>query len=185
MTKPFVCWPVSLQMPKRPITFDSSRTALAAAAYIRRDRFETGASEFVDFTKRGSDLVARISIQRPDAPEWTRSSYLRWKLADEASDRTGNPVDIRAWHVVADLPRSVSAGCWVDRVTELVSSALTLGAVADVAIHNPGGSVSAHAHILVASRSPGEHAFAGINYELHTRLSVGLRLTWRQWVDRL
>ena len=180
--KPFVCWPVSLQVPGRPITFDPSRTALAAAAYIGRDRFEGGDPEMVDFTKRGADLVARIPILSPNAPAWARSPFLRWARADEASARTGNPEDIRAWHVVADLPPLATTGQWIDGVTEIVSLALTPTAVADAVIHRPDGKLP-HAHLLVASRIPGDHSFLAVDYDLHFSLNVALRLVWDEWVQ--
>lgn len=180
-SKPFVCWPVSLQMPGRPITYDRSRTALAAAGYIRRDRFVRGEPELVDFTKRGGDLVARIPIIGRDAPKWARSPFRRWALADEASDRTGNPEDIRAWHVVADLPPSATAGQWVDGVTELVSLALPHTAIADIAIHKPDDGIPAHAHLLVASRIAGEWAYDAVDYEMHFALNTALRLVWQEW----
>lgn len=181
--KPFNCWPVSLQVPGRPITFDSGRTALAAAAYIGRDRFELPRAKCVDFTKRGSDLVARIPILGRDTPRWTQSPFLRWKRADEASDRTGNPEDIRAWHVVADLPASATAGQWVDGVTEIVSLALTPWAVSDVALHARDGDVPAHAHIVAASRIPGEYAYESVDFDMHFCLDVALRLVWQEWVQ--
>lgn len=183
-SKPFVCWPVSLQVPGRPITFDPSRTALAQAAYIRRDRFELDGAHCVDFTKRGGDLVARATVLGRTSPSWTRSPYLRWKCADEASDGTGNPEDIRAWHVVADLPASASAGQWLDRVVELVTLALTSSAVADLAIHNPGGGIQPHAHILASSRIAGEnYAYQSVDYDMHFALDVALRLVWREWLE--
>lgn len=181
-SKPFVCWPVSLQVPGRPITLDPSRTALAAAAYIRRDRYEMDDPDFVDFTKRGNDLVARIPILRANAPEWMKSSYLRWKLADEASNRTGKPEDIRAWHIVADLPPEMSAGQWIDGATEVVSKALAGVSVADLAIHNPEDGAP-HAHLIVASRLPGEHGYGAVDYDLHFSLNVVLRRRWADWIE--
>ena len=181
--KPFSCWPISLQVPGRPITLDRSRTALAAAAYINRDRFELEDPNFVDFTKRGGDLIARIPIIGREAPGWTRSPFLRWKLADEASDRTGNPEDIRAWHVVADLPASATVGQWVDGVAEIVSLALTPWAVADIALHKADADVPAHAHIVAASRVPGVSAYHSVDYDMHFCLDVALRLVWQEWVQ--
>lgn len=60
--KPFMCQPISIQSRGRPDTLDPTRTALAAAAYIRRSRFEKDGMEPVDFTKRGEDLLAVMSI---------------------------------------------------------------------------------------------------------------------------
>lgn len=180
MSKPFVCWPVSLQIPGRKL-IDPTRTALTTAAYIARTRFEGGDPEIVDFTLRGADLVARTRIQCENAPDWVRKPYLRWVRADEASDRTGNPKDIRAWHVVADLPPWASEGKWLDGARELVSLALTPTAVADIAIHNPDDGIP-HAHVVVASRIPGEHSYLGVDYDIYSALTVSLRAVWDEWL---
>lgn len=180
--KPFACWPVSLQIPGRK-SINQTNTALAAAAYIARTRFEGGDHEFVDFTKRGADLVARMSIHGRGAPDWVRESpYLRWKRADEASDRTGNPQDIRAWHVVGPLPLSASQGQWIDELTGLVTLALTPTAVADIAIHKPDHGLP-HAHVVVASRIPGCHLYGGVDYDLYFALNTALRLVWDEWLQ--
>jgi len=181
MSKPFVCWPVSLQIPSRKL-IDPTRTALTTAAYIARTRFTGGKPEVVDFTMRGADLVARIMIQGQDAPDWLRKPYLRWVRADEASDRTGNPKDIRCWHVVADLPPSASEGEWIDCAKELVTLALTPTAVADVAIHNPDDGLP-HAHVVVASRIPGDHSYFGVDYDIYRALTVSLRAVWDEWLQ--
>lgn len=181
MSKPFVCWPVSLQIPGRKL-IDPTRTALTTAAYIARTRFEGGDPEIVDFTLRGADLVARTRIQDENAPDWVRKPYLRWVRADEASDRTGNPKDIRAWHVVADLPPWASEGQWLDGARELVSLALTPTAVADIAIHNPDDGIP-HAHVVVASRIPGEHSYLGVDYGIYRALTVSLRAVWDEWLQ--
>ena len=182
ISKPFVCWPVSLQIPGRKL-IDPTRTALATAAYIARTRFTGGDPEIVDFTPRGSDLVARARIHGEGAPSWVRNSpYLRWVRADEASDRTGNPTDIRCWHVVADLPPRASEGHWLDSAKELVSLALTPTAVADLAIHKPDDK-RPHAHVVVASRIPGEHSYLGVDYDIHRALTVYLRAVWHEWLQ--
>ena len=152
--KPFVCQPISLQSRGRPDTFDSTRTALAAAAYIRRTRFEKDGMEPVDFAKRGEDLLAVVSITPQQAPEWVHSPFLRWKRLDEASDRTSNAEDIRAWHVVADLPIGASRGEWLDECYSLVREHLPSEAVADVALHCPRDGTPAHMHLIAASRIP-------------------------------
>lgn len=182
MSKPFVCWPVSLRVPGRKF-IDPTRTALTTAGYIARTRFEGGDPDVVDFTKRGADLVAVKRIQGQAAPDWVRSSpYLRWVRADEASNLTGRPEDIRAWHVVADLPPAATEGQWIDGVTELVSLALTPTAVADIAIHNPHNGVP-HAHLCIASRIPGENTYLGVDYELASALKLSLRLVWEEWLQ--
>ncbi len=181
MSKPFVCWPVSLQIPGRKL-IDPTRTALTTAAYIARTRFTGGDPDTVDFTMRGADLVARIRIQGEDAPDWVRKPYLRWVRADEASERTGNPKDIRCWHVVADLPPLASEGEWIDRAKELVTLALTPTAVADVAIHNPDDGPP-HAHVVVASRIPGDQSYLGVDYDIYRALTLSLRAVWDEWLQ--
>ena len=182
MGKPFVCWPVSLQIPGRKL-IDPTRTALTTAGYIARTRFEGGDPDVVDFTKRGADLVAVKRLQGRSAPEWVRTSpYLRWVRADEASNRTGKATDIRAWHVVADLPPAATEGQWIDGVTELVSLALTPTAVADIAIHHPQDGIP-HAHLCVASRIPGANSYLGVDYDLGSSLKIALRLIWEEWLQ--
>lgn len=183
--KPFVCQPVSIQERDRPNTLDPARTALAAAAYIRRTRFEKAGMEPVDFAKRGEDLLAIIPITPPNAPEWVHSPFLRWKLADEASDCTRNPEDIRAWHVVGDLPPSASPGEWLDGCYSLVRQHLPLNAVADVALHTPRDGKPAHMHLIVASRVPAYTRYGAVAYEIFRCLDRDLRAGWAAWCRHL
>lgn len=176
--KPFVCQPISIQERGRPDTLDRSRTALAAAAYIRRTRFEKAGMEPVDFAKRGEDLLAVIPITPPAAPGWVHSPFLRWKLSDEASDRTGNPEDIRAWHVVGDLPSAASRGEWLDGCYSLVRQHLPSNAVADVALHTPRDGKPAHMHLIVASRVPACTRYGAVAYDLFHCLDRDLRAGW-------
>lgn len=183
--KPFVCQPISIQERGRPDTLDPARTALAAAAYARRTRFEKDGMTPVDFAKRGEDLLAVIPITPPGAPEWVHSPFLRWKLADEASDRTSNPEDIRAWHVVGDLPVNASRGEWVDGSYSLARRHLPSNAVADLALHTPRDGKPAHMHLIVASRVPASTRYDAVGYEIFRYLDRDLRTGWTAWCSHL
>ena len=183
--KPFVCQPISIQERGRPDTLDPTRTALAAAAYVRRTRFEKAGMEPVDFAKRGEDLLAVMPITPPDAPEWVHSPFLRWKLADEASDRTRNPEDIRAWHVVGDLPSAGSRGEWLDGCFTLVRQHLPSDSVADLALHTPRDGTPAHMHLIVASRLLARARYGAVAYDVFRCLDRDLRAGWAAWCRQL
>ncbi|MBB5281771.1 MobA/MobL family protein [Pacificimonas flava] len=179
--KPFVCRPVSIQWRGSPASLDSSKTALSAAAYIRRTRFELSGMDAIDFVKRRDDLLAVKPFLPSDEPEWTRSTYLRWKKADEVSEATANPEDIRAWHVVGDLPEGATPGEWLDGCSTLVQRCLPRNAVADLALHVPQGDTPPHMHLLVASRKADSFGYHAIDYDLHRQLDVELRIAWLEW----
>jgi hypothetical protein len=167
---------------------DPSRTALREATYILRTRFEwdeqrRGAGrKFIDFAKRGEDLFVRVPILPAAPPWWATKPFLRWKKADEAAERTGRPDEIRAWHVVADLPMRCSKGEWVDRTEAMVRAVLPSKTIADFAVHVPSDGTPPHMHLLTAARYAEDDHYGGVAFCLYRRLNERLRATWVDWL---
>lgn len=180
---PFVCQAVSTAAWRRPSRVDPTRTALREAAYILRTRFEWGDSEVVDFTKRRGDLFMSGAIVPSTKREWVDSPFLRWKAADEAAEKTGRADEIRAWHVVADLPEGYSKGEWFDRAEKMVRAALPESVVAEMAGHSPFDGTPPHMHLLVAPRFASDRSGYGrVAFCIYRRLNEQLRASWLGWL---
>lgn len=179
---PFRMEPVCLQQPGRPKTFDPTRTALAAAAYVRRTKFTVEDVSVVDFTMRGEDLMACIPIVPEQAPGWVSSPFLRWHKADQASDWSGDPADVRAWHVVGYLPPGASAGEWLDGTSAIFRTHLPREVCADVALHCPSLK-PAHMHAIVASRMIRKGGYGPRLPDLAACLEGELQEAWLAWVQ--
>lgn len=164
------------------MTLDPSRTALAAAAYIRRTRFHIKGEVAADFTLRGEDLLALLPIVPVDAPAWVSRPFLRWHKADQASDRCGDKCDVRAWHVVGDLPSTATFGDWLDHCAAIVRAALPAGICADVALHLPSNGKPPHMHAIVSSRTYTGWGYGPQLPDLHSVLEDKLGGAWLSWL---
>ncbi len=180
---PFVCQAVSTAAWRRPSRVDPTRTALREAAYILRTRFEWGDGEVVDFTKRRADLFMSGAILPSSTEEWAESPFLRWKAADDAAESTCRADEIRAWHVVADLPNGYSKGEWFDRAEKMVRSVLPDSAIAEMAGHMPFDGTPPHLHLLVAPRHANDrHGYGRVAFCIYRRLNEQLRASWLDWL---
>ena len=180
---PFVCQAVSTAAWRRPSRVDPTRTALREAAYILRTRFEWGDGEVVDFTKRRGDLFMSGAILPTATGEWAESPFVRWKAADDAAEKTGRPDEIRAWHVVADLPPGLSKGEWFDRAEQMVRAVLPDTAIAEMAGHMPFDGTPPHLHLLVAPRYANDrHGYGRVAFCIYRRLNEQLRASWLDWL---
>lgn len=185
---PFVCQPVSTAAWRQHNRIDPSRTALREAAYILRTRFEWdeedkgGEGKVIDFAKRAGDLLMRAPILPAAPPWWAEKPFLRWKMADQAADRAGRPDEIRAWHVVADLPMRCSKGEWVDRAEQMVRAVLPPATIAELAVHVPIDGAPAHCHLLTAPRYAEDDGYGSVAFCLHRRLNEQLRASWLDWL---
>ncbi|WP_426693525.1 MobA/MobL family protein [Sphingomonas sediminicola] len=177
---PFRCLPV-VTHPKQGHPVNELRTALREAAYIRRTRFTKGDVTIHDFSSRAEDLFMLTSIVPDEAPEWVHRPFLRWQLADEAIEASGDLHGVRAWHVCGDLRPGLSRGEWMDQVVDLVRSVLPAGIVAEIAGHIPRAGRPPHVHILISSRYFGRRTYAGVSYPLYRRLNGCLRQAWVEW----
>lgn len=152
----------------RPISeqwrfFDRSpayKTAVANVAYIWRD--SSAVDRFgqmpAKFAERRYELQGAGLILPGSAPVWATKGYKIWEEADIATVATGDPTAVSAWHVLMEIPETVSPGSWTPLVTGFVERELcALGAATAWAIHAVDGAdhdwiVRPHAHLIVTSR---------------------------------
>lgn len=180
---PFVCQPVSGQIVVDGQQVEHRRTALREAAYIRRTRFAKNDGPTHDFAWRGSDLFMLTPIIPPEAGDWADRPYLRWQMADEAAEASGDPGSVRAWHICGDLRPGMTRGQWVDQVEEMTRAALPNRIVAEVAIHIRQDKPP-HAHLLVAAHCAGRRRYGKFCSDLYDRLADGLGDAWLDWLGR-
>lgn len=118
----------------------------------------------------------------PEAGDWADRPYLRWQMADEAAEASGDPDRIRAWHICGDLRPGVTRGQWVDQVEAMTRAALPDRIAAEIAIHVPPDK-SPHAHILVAAFHVGRRRYGKVCLDLHRRLEQDLGRAWLDWLS--
>jgi hypothetical protein len=178
---PFVCQPVCGQVVLDGRRIEHRRTALREAAYIRRTRFAKDDGPTHDFAWRGSDLFMLTPIIPPAAGQWAHRPYLRWQMADETAEASGDADSVRAWHICGDLRQDLTRGQWVDQVVAMTRAALPGRIAAEIAIHVPPDK-PAHAHILVAPFRAGRRRYGRACPDLHRRLEEDLGHAWLAWL---
>lgn len=152
----------------RPISEDwrlvhrmpSYKTATCNAAYIWRDsdvedRFGPMPSAFAE---RRCELRGAGLLLPANAPLWAAEGYQIWQDADEAAFATGDPTAVSAWHVMAQIPESVSPTHWHWMFRGFLERELSSkGAAVAWAVHalegcNGDWLVSPHGHAIVTAR---------------------------------
>ena len=135
------------------------RSAVANAAYIWRDSDavdETGAMPR-NFAERRFELISSGLLLPASAPLWATRGYQIWEEADRAARRSGDPTEVRAWHVIMALP-GILRPFWTDIVTSFADRELvSKGAAVAYAIHaceagDGGWLVKPHCHLVVTAR---------------------------------
>lgn len=135
------------------------RSAVANVAYIWRMRDvvdEIGPMPMA-FGERRFEVVSSGLLLPGTAPLWAMHGYQLWEEADSAARHSGDPTEVRAWHVIMALPCMLRP-FWKEVVTgfaerELVSK----GAAVAYAIHaceDADGNwlVEPHCHMIVSAR---------------------------------
>ena len=137
------------------------KTAVANAAYILRDsspsdRFGPMPARFAErrYELRGSGLILPAK-----APNWAVDDLYRvWAEADAATVATGDPTAVAAWHVMMEIPPTISDKNWPWMVKGFVQTHLVAkGAAVAWAIHalegaEDGWIIALHAHLVVSAR---------------------------------
>ncbi|KQM65896.1 hypothetical protein ASE75_06635 [Sphingomonas sp. Leaf17] len=136
------------------------KTATCNVAYIWRDsdvadRFGPMPPTFAErrYELRGSGLLLP-----QNAPLWATKDYQIWQDADQAALATGDPTAVSAWHVMLQIPETVSPKWWHWMLTGFLHKELAgRGAAVAWAIHALEGDdkrwlVSPHAHAIVTAR---------------------------------
>jgi hypothetical protein len=160
--------PDAIDFKVRPISEDwmlvdrmpAYKTATCNAAYIWRDsdvadRFGPMPGKFAE---RRCELRGAGLLLPANAPLWTTEGYRIWQDADQAAFATGNPTAVSAWHVMAQIPETVSPSHWRWMVTGFLQRELSeKGAAVAWAIHALEGDdgdwlVSPHWHSIVTAR---------------------------------
>ena len=136
------------------------KTATCNAAYIWRD--SDPADRFgrmpPTFAQRRCELRDHGLLLPPSAPLWATKGYRIWQDADLAADATGDPTAVSAWHVLMQIPATVSPDRWAWLVTGYLQRQLAdRGAAVAWAIHALEGAdgswiVPPHAHAIVTAR---------------------------------
>lgn len=184
MRQPYRCEAVRCMTFGGIWRIDERRTALREATYMRRSRLYHGGKDHA-FTDRGRDLAFLNLILPEDPPPWLHHPHLRWGRADEVVgdgfQRTRSPT--RAWHVVADLPPTLSRGHWMDEAELLCRLALPHGAVAEIAGHVPLDKPP-HVHILIAHRYVTGRTYGEEIPGLQHAIESELQELWLDWLAR-
>ena len=136
------------------------KTAVANAAYICRDdepKDRYGAMPHA-FATRRYELRAGGLMLPNSAPKWAEEPYRIWREADAAADATGDPTAVSAWHVMCEIPATLTPSAWEPLVRDFVANEIVAkGAAAQWAIHAMQGDdadwiVAPHAHVIVSAR---------------------------------
>jgi hypothetical protein len=137
------------------------RTATCNVAYIWRDadvadRF--GPMPW-SFAERRCELRASGLLLPGSAPLWATDRYNVWEDADAHTAATGDPTEVSAWHVLAEIPAHIAPRNWAWLTRGFFQRMLAdRGAAVAYAVHaleGEGGSwiVPSHAHAIVTARS--------------------------------
>lgn len=159
--------PDAIDFKIRPISEDwrlvhrmpSYKTATCNAAYIWRD------SDVADrfgpippkFANRRCELRGAGLMLPTKSPLWATDHYRIWQDADEAAFATGDPTEVSAWHIMAQIPETVSPMWWRWMFTGFLQRELIgKGAAVAWALHALEGDgdwlVRPHGHAIVTAR---------------------------------
>lgn len=152
----------------------AGRSATAAAAYRAGERVQDVRTNTIHDYSGRTDVAATQILTPPDAPTWANDRQSLWNAAELAERR----VDARvAREITLALPRELPPDVARDVVLGFVQEhCVAQGMVADVAIHDEGGT-NPHCHILLTTRTITEDGFGLKNRSWDSRACV---LTWRE-----
>lgn len=136
------------------------RTARANVQYIWRDG--AGHDRFGAmprwFGERTYDLHAAGLLLPGSAPRWAATGYELWDRVDAATAATGEPTEVSAWHILAEMPSGLDARWWEWLATTFAERNLVrLGAPVAYAVHalaaaEDGWVIAPHVHMVVPAR---------------------------------
>ncbi|MDF2627211.1 MAG: MobA/MobL family protein [Symbiobacteriaceae bacterium] len=133
----------------------AGRSATGAAAYRAGERIvDERTGQVFDYTKRRGEIETEI-MAPTGAPEWVQDRSQLWNQVEKAERRADAQV---AREIVVAFPKELTPGEQRELVRGYVEEQfVSLGMVADVAIHrNPNNP---HAHIMLTMREIGPKGF--------------------------
>lgn len=136
------------------------RTAVANVAYIWRDSTPVDRYGLMPraFAERRPELYASGLMLPQSAPAWAMEPYTIWQAADDAVEDLIDIAEVRAWHVLMQIPQDIPRRAWTPLVTGFVNAQLTSkGAAVAWAIHaleadDGSWHVAPHAHLVLSAR---------------------------------
>lgn len=185
----FTIRPVSAEwrlMGRKP----AYRTSRANVQYIWRDG--VGRDRFGSmprwFGERTYDLRAAGLLLPGSAPQWAASDYELWDRIDAATAATGDPTEVSAWHILAELPAGLDERWWEWLATTFAERNLVrLGAPVAYAVHalsapEGGWVIAPHVHMVVPARrfrSGARHGHRMPSWAGYAGCQVRLERAWR------
>jgi hypothetical protein len=133
----------------------TGRSATGAAAYRAGIRITDERSGLMHDYGRKSGVLHTEIFTPPGAPEWMSDRARLWNAVEAAEKRKDAQL---AREILLNLPHELSDAQRLELVRDFVRSEfVSLGMVADVAIHAPhrqGDDRNYHAHIMLTMRAP-------------------------------
>jgi hypothetical protein len=136
------------------------RTARANVQYIWRD--SVGSDRFgvmpCWFGERTYDLRSSGLLLPGSAPLWAATGYELWDRVDAATAATGDPSEVSAWHILAEIPQELDERWWEWLATTFAERNLVrLGAPVAYAVHalaapDGGWAIAPHVHMITPAR---------------------------------
>lgn len=174
----------------------AGQSAVAAAAYRAGERLQDDRyGKTHDYTRKAVEY--REIIAQDHAPDFIHDRESLWNAVERSEKRKDAQL---AREVVVSLPRELSKHVQIDLVRRFVQDHfVTLGMVADFAIHAPkasDGNANPHAHILLTLRNLDTEGFGKKNRDWNTALFTKddrvkdkspllvLRASWAEYVNR-
>jgi hypothetical protein len=139
-------------MAAKVIQRSKGRSATAAAAYRAATTLQDVRTGRVFNFDRKKGVVEAFILTPDGAPAWTLDRAELWNRA-EVAERRRDAVTAR--EVELSIPRDLPQERWSQFIRTVTNKYVTVGAVADVAIHAPraaDGDVQPHAHIMLSTR---------------------------------
>lgn len=166
------------------------RTARANVQYIWRDSVGRDRFGLMPrwFGERTYDLRAAGLLLPGSAPQWASRDYELWDRIDAATAATGDPTEVSAWHILAELPAGLDERWWEWLATTFAErNLLRLGApvayaVHALAAHEGGWAIAPHVHMVVPARrfrSGTRHGQRMPSWAGYAGCQVRLESAWR------
>lgn len=166
-------------MAAKVIQRSKGRSTVAASAYRAATSLQDTRTGRVFNFDRKKNVVESFIVAPPDTPSWALDRGELWNRV-EAAERRKDAVCAR--EVEVSIPRDLPRERWSQFIRTVTNKYITVGAIADVAIHAPraaDGEVQPHAHIMLTPRKldpTAESGFATIrNADLQSLFESGGR----------
>jgi hypothetical protein len=166
------------------------RTARANVQYIWRDSVGRDRFGLMPrwFGERTYDLRSSGLLLPGSSPQWAARDYEIWDRVDTATAATGDPSEVSAWHILAELPVGLDERWWEWLATTFAERNLVgFGAPVAYAVHAlaaPDGhwAIAPHVHMVVPARrfrSGARHGQRMPSWAGYSGSQVRLESAWR------